>query len=121
MVRQQMVRKYHNRAIQWTGRVVNVTDDGGMIMPLRLTADVCNVEFRLTPDCAADFNAAWREDLSGLKEGDVVTVVGEVWYVRLHTLHFLTSELIRAERDGKRIYPPPAAESEGKAEGQPKR
>jgi len=79
------------------------------------------VEFRLTPDCAAYFDPSWREDLPKLKEGDLVRVIGKVWRVRLHTLEFLPSELIRAERDGKQIYPPPATGGEGKAQGQGKR
>ena len=121
IVRQQLVRKYYNQVIQWTGRVINVTDDGEMIMPLRLTADVCNVEYRLTPDCAVYFKPPWREDLSRLKDGDTVTIVGQVWRISFFTLEFYPGELIRAERDGKQIYPPPAAEGEGKTEGQGKR
>jgi len=74
---------------------------------LRLTANVCNAEFRLTPDCGAYFRSDWRDDLSRLAKGDIVTIVGKVWCVRSHTLSLIICELIRAERDGKQIYPPP--------------
>jgi len=114
IARKQVAEEYRDRPIRWTASLFNVADSPLWQFPLGLTAD--GIEH--PGDIGGLFTEEWRECLMRLREKDIVTVVGRLIIVdNSGFVWFRDCELIRAERDGKQIYPDLEGAGEEEAEG----
>ena len=117
LVRQEIGRLYENCRIEFSGTVLLI--DGAFDRspwPVWMSVHVPGTGI----DCEAHFDSGARQRFLFLKEGDSVTVVGSlcpdgVWG---SSVKFYACKLIRAERDGKQIYPPEGDSPDREAGGE---
>jgi len=117
LVRQEIARPYGDCWIEFSGNVcfINGAWDSSP-WPVWMSVGVPGTLMR----CDARFDSSARRRLLFLQRGDSVTVVGRFRADRVGvlSLKFYACKLIRAERDGKQIYPPEGDSPDREAGGE---
>lgn len=112
--RQEIEQKYHHKGLKLSGTVLDVMDYGSPFCPLRVMLEVTEGRGKNPAECSVWFMATFREWISRLEKGDLLVLVGRLSDMTARGVELRYCELIRIERKGKQIYPPPQAEGEKK-------